>query len=269
MAVIRKMEDAIIECEKSDGGGSLVPWDTAVALYSGSLEGTDGKGTGKLLHELADMRCTNFKTCGSNGGETSGTAKVNLEIFQHFKFGQRNLQAQKCAETRADKERIETLMAIPMIQSTLRYAHIQNNPDTADEKAGAEGATFAAAVLPLVHSCNPKAAEAIHENTNLGATSTSFYHVKNAFQETYMCMGITCEDVGGCYDEASNAYFEGAEPCTHTESSGANAVGVAVGVTIAVVGVLAAALFVARRRRLAVKVPKKNPIFVTPEIPFT
>ena len=219
MTVIRKMEDAIVECKKGSGRPNTMSWDEAVAFYTGSKEGTDGTATGKLLHELADNRCANFDTCGADAHQASGHSKVNHEIFQQFKFGQRSLLAGDCDQVRLSKELIESRMYIPMIQSTLRYAHIQSNPDTANPKAAAEVATFAAAVLPIVHSCNPQAAEVIYENTNLQASSTSFSHVKTAFEEVYNCMGITCEDVGGYYDSAAGEYFEGAAPCTSTTSS--------------------------------------------------
>lgn len=270
MAVIRKMDDAIAECEMGSSRPKTLSWDEAVAFYTGSLEGKDGKSEGVMLHELADERCANFRTCGAEADKASGHSKVNHEIFQQFKFGQRNLMEGECDEARSNKNFIENRMIIPMIQGTLRYAHINSNPSTANEKAAAEGTTFAATILPLVHSCNPSAAAAIHENMNLKA-STSFYHVKNAFQETYECMGITCEDVGGYYDAAAGTYFEGAEPCSGSGKSGSSAVGVSIGIIIAVVAVVGGAVFVARRRRMkeVSAPPKKNPIFVTPEEPFT
>lgn len=268
MAVIRKMEDAVAECERGSSRPKTLSWDEAVAFYTGSKEGTNGQPTGELLHELADSRCANFHTCGSDAHKASGHAKVNYEIFQQFKFGQRNLANGNCAGARENKELIENRMMIPMIQGILRYAHINGDPETKNTKYAAEGTAYAAAVLPLVNSCNPRAAEAINANMNFGA-STSFYHVKNALQETYKCLGITCEDVGGYWDAASAEYFEGAGPCTGTGGSGVNAVAIAVVITIAVVGIVAAAVVIARRRRKAEAPPKKNPIFVTPEEPFT
>lgn len=272
MAVIRKLEDAVSECENGSNRPKTLSWDEAVAFYTGSREGTDGKDTGKLLHELADTRCANFHTCGADAHKASGHAKVNHEIFQHFKLGQRNLLEGNCEQARINKNFIESRMIIPMIQGTLRYAHINGNEATKNEKAAAEGSAFAAAVLPHVHACNPAAAAKIHENMNFGA-STSFPEVKRALEETYGCMQISCEDVGGYYDKAANEYFEGAAPCTGTGSSGggANALGIAVGVTLIAVCVVAGAVFVARKRRMATEKapPKRNPIFVTPEEPFT
>merc|ERR1712151_424079 len=75
MYTIREMEDAIDDCTAGCVDCNMDPvhaWDEGVAFYSGSLEGTDGSGSGKLLHQLADKRCANFKTCGTEGTSTDG-----------------------------------------------------------------------------------------------------------------------------------------------------------------------------------------------------
>ena len=80
MYTIREFEDAIDDCV----AGSLTAnydavhaWDEGVAFYTGSLEGTDGSGSGKMVYALADKRCINFKTCGDSGDALSGTSKVS------------------------------------------------------------------------------------------------------------------------------------------------------------------------------------------------
>ena len=79
MYVVREFEDAIDDCVVgtiSDNYDSVHAWDEGVAFYVGSLEGTDGSGSGKMVYALADKRCANFKTCGAAGDATSGTSKV-------------------------------------------------------------------------------------------------------------------------------------------------------------------------------------------------
>merc|ERR1719247_2326317 len=80
MYVIHEMEDAIADC-KSDcqmcNDDPVHAWDEAVAFYTGTLEGVDGSGSGKLLYNLADYRCANYKTCV--GGTVTGTSQVNTE----------------------------------------------------------------------------------------------------------------------------------------------------------------------------------------------
>eukprot|EP00534_Pseudo-nitzschia_fraudulenta_P019220 CAMPEP_0201269038 /NCGR_PEP_ID=MMETSP0853-20130426/31214_1 /ASSEMBLY_ACC=CAM_ASM_000640 /TAXON_ID=183588 /ORGANISM="Pseudo-nitzschia fraudulenta, Strain WWA7" /LENGTH=72 /DNA_ID=CAMNT_0047574915 /DNA_START=200 /DNA_END=415 /DNA_ORIENTATION=- len=48
---------------------ALNAWDSAVATFAGSLEGTDGGNTedgsyGYALYALADKRCDDYEKCG-------------------------------------------------------------------------------------------------------------------------------------------------------------------------------------------------------------
>jgi len=246
MYVIREMEDALDDCANAcpdcngDGVNAL---DEAVAFYTGSLE--DGSGSGVQMYSLAEKRCINFKTCGANGDSVEGMSKVNLEIFKDFTRMQQQLATNQCVEARKIKERIVNRMFIPLIQGTLRYAWKREN-EVADQKAEAEGATFAAAVLPMVNSCSEGDAATIYSNMRPGSGTPNFQAVKNAFENNYGCLKISSAEVGGLYDAVNNRYYEGAAP----SSSGGVNVGLAVGVSIGVVVALALiGLFIARRRR--------------------
>lgn len=268
MYVIRMMEVALDNCQEGvavENAGDVHDWDEAVAFFTGSLEGASGQGNGKLIYSLIDRRCVDFRTCGVEGNENTGQSLLNHELRRLFKGGQEHLTKGKCAEARQDKEQIENLMAVPLVQSALRMAYMLGTSSKVDEKYMVEGATFAAAVLPIIHECNPRSAEAIYNNLRIGAVSTEHSLVKNAFEENYACMGITCEDVGGYYDQSAADYYAGAGPCSGTggsSESGTNALGVAVGVTIVVIFVVFAALYVARRRKTVNSPPKTNPMFI-------
>lgn len=221
MYVIREMEEALDgckdDCKKTGCNDETVKaWDEAVAFYTGSLEGSDGKGSGRLLYGLADSRCINFKTCGELAKSTQGTSHVNHEIFRDFTLGSRMLGQAKCQEARDYKEKIEKMMTVPLIQGTLRYAYITSTDKNAGEKAEAEGATFAAAVLPIIHACDEDAAADIYKNmkTGQGNDGADFAVVKHAFESVYECIGIRGQDVGGLWNEATGTYFVGAEPMT-------------------------------------------------------
>ena len=108
-------------------------------------------GDGKLLHQLADKRCENFKTCGESGTDLGGTAKVNHELFDLFALGNFQLQSSECSTARGTVKKVISQMYIPMIQGTLRYAYKVDKLQ-GGETEKAEGATFAAAVLPRVHA---------------------------------------------------------------------------------------------------------------------
>jgi hypothetical protein len=113
----------------------------------------------------------------------------------------------------------------------LRYAYITDTEADAGEKSEAEGAVFAAAVLPLVNSCNEEAAETIYNNLKVGQGGTAnFAQVKQAFESVYSCLNIRCEDVGGLYDDSLGQYMEGAAPCSSSNSD--KNVGLIVGLTV-------------------------------------
>jgi len=232
MYVIREMEDALDDCKEgcSTTGCNDDPvqaWDEGVAFYTGSLEGKDGSGEGVMPYALADKRCSNFKTCGDLADSVTGTSHVNIEIFRYFKLGLGKLINGECSAARPDKEKIETLMLVPLIQGTLRYAYIVENKAAPSEKDKAEGATFAAAVLPAVHACNEEDAQEIYDNMKVGAATTDFKAVKNAFERQYGCMKIDGKQVGGLWDDASGKYFEGAGPAGVATTSTLLAVGAA------------------------------------------
>jgi hypothetical protein len=218
MYVILEMEDALDHCVKRCDINTdcfddpVKAWDGAVAFYTGSLELQDGSGTGFLLYDLADKRCANFNTCGDLADSMRGTSHVSIEIFRQFQAGLRNINQGECAAARANKESIEQLMAIPLVQGTLRYAFSRSELGSG-EKAEAEGATFAAAVLPIIHACDEDDAAIIYDNMRVGSGVPNFKAVKEAFERNYACMNIRCGDVGGVYDSANLQYFQGTEPC--------------------------------------------------------
>merc|ERR1712151_1258107 len=94
-------------------------------------------------------------------------------------------------------------------------AYIVGVENDVREKPKAEGAVFAAAVLPMVDFCNADDAKIIYKNMQVGATLLPrFKDVKRAFERNYNCLGITCADVGGLVDKTrGKKYLYGAEPC--------------------------------------------------------
>ncbi|CAJ1948943.1 unnamed protein product [Cylindrotheca closterium] len=245
MYVIREFEDALDDCKKDciDCNDDPVhAWDEGVCFYTGSIEGKDGlTSNGKLLHQLADKRCINFKTCGQNSGELSGTAKVNYDLFQKYELGKQQLESSQCDAARITTAEVTKLMYIPFIQGTLRYAY-KLDALNEGEKSAAEGATFAAAVLPRIHAASPEAAQTIYDNMKVGATSTSFSDVKAAFESVYSDLGITCRDIGGLWNEALDEYYGGMEPCGGAFSAATTSTTSSKAMIVAITG--AAALFV-------------------------
>jgi hypothetical protein len=215
MYLIGKLESALDKCQDeclSCNGDALQDWDEAVALYTGSLEGEDGSGHGFFPYALADKRCANFHTCGKNRNSNEGHSAVNHEIFHLFKSGQFDILSGVCQPARHHKERIVNLMMVPLIQGTLKYAYILERQDAGDNEK-AEGAVFAAAVLPMMNACNKEDTATVWENMALGSGETNFEKVLLAFSNNYKCLGIKCEDIGGLYDAMTGAYYKHAHPC--------------------------------------------------------
>jgi hypothetical protein len=208
------MEDAIMDCQNGClkcNDDPVHAWDEAAAFYTGSLEDFyDSSKPGKLLHELADKRCKDFGTCSDGPGRSA----VNAQIIGQFRKGQYKLNSGKCVEAVPIKRRIVELMSVPLVQGALRYAYKVGKLQ-GGSKEKAEGAAFSAAILPRIAACNPEAAQTISDNMKLGSSSpmsAGFTAIKQAFESSYECLGITCKDVGGIIKEGSN-YFESAEPC--------------------------------------------------------
>jgi len=199
-----------------------------------------------MLYLLADKRCENFKTC--DGGTSSGLSQVNKEIFILFRQGQAKLLAGQCNLVKPIMDQIVQYMTVPLVQGTLRYAFKVANLQGGD-KEKAEGAVFAAAVLPLVHSCDAAAATTISNNMkiNVAAPMTDgFPAVKAAFEKTYSCLGISCEDVGGLL-LTDTTYYDAAGPCGQREPGVSSAHAKTVGSAVTLVFVALCSLVVSHR----------------------
>lgn len=225
MYIIREMEDAVADCTSGCVDCNDDPvhaWDEGVAFYTGSLVGTEvTPKTGKMIWLLADKRCENFGTC-ENGN--TGLSVVNKEIFDLWKQGQAKLLAGECNLVKPIMDSIVQYMTVPLVQGALRYAYRVAELQGGD-KEKAEGAVFAAAVLPLVHSCDAAAATTISDNMKINAAEPmkdGFTAVKTAFESVYSCLGITCAHVGGLLLTDSE-YYSNAEPCGLSSDTGVNA----------------------------------------------
>eukprot|EP00310_Coccolithus_braarudii_P002694 CAMPEP_0183378274 /NCGR_PEP_ID=MMETSP0164_2-20130417/124826_1 /TAXON_ID=221442 /ORGANISM="Coccolithus pelagicus ssp braarudi, Strain PLY182g" /LENGTH=1381 /DNA_ID=CAMNT_0025555825 /DNA_START=15 /DNA_END=4160 /DNA_ORIENTATION=+ len=220
MYAIREFEDAIDDCKLDCidcNYAAAHAWDEGVAFYTGSLEGPSGKSRsgefGKMVYALAEKRAVNFKTAGVLGKEVDGGAFVNHELFQLFAAGQERLIRGECNAVRPIVARIVHYMTIPLIQGTLRYAYKVGKEGDTSTKSKAEGAVFAAAVLPLVHACSPDDARSIYSYMKIQASSTNWAEVQSAMERNYVCLGIACSEVGGIWDQSLSKYYDNAEPC--------------------------------------------------------
>lgn len=209
-------------------------WDQAVSLYVGSLvKGDDGdhgdedheddndssssSSSGHLYYGMADELCRDFATCGPNGDALQGTSAVNHDIIPQFQTGRVLLEKGSCSAAELTYGRIIHLMTVPLIQGALRSAFRLQFSAThkGDPEEQGRAVAFMASILPDLYSCSPQDADIVYGELNLssGKTTPDFFKVKEAFERNYMCMAVTCEDVGGLYDHETDRYYDGASPC--------------------------------------------------------
>ena len=126
---------------------------------------------------------------------------MNVALFELFDYGRDWLQQGRCSSVRPLVDQIVSLMTVPLVQGALRYAYKNSKAgtDMASPKNAAEGATFSAAVLPLVHHCNTDNLKfgLFPDGVNATGSYSDFAAVKAAFEDVYACLGITCAQVGG------------------------------------------------------------------------
>jgi hypothetical protein len=257
MYTIRMMElsldQCVVECGKRCDDLPVHSWGAAAAYYIGSKEGQNGEGEGKLMYDLADQMCLKFKTCEEKRSSESGTSAVNIEILNEFKKGQASVLMRDCEATRRSKDRIATLMAVPLVQSTILMAFQRQNHTAHSDDIGSEekvtGAVMAGSVLPLVHDCRPHDAATIYQNMQVTSDEdVNFIAVKHALERNYKCMGISCELVGGLWE--NGAYGINASPCAGIDDQkGASVAAITLSSVGATIAVVLCIFFVLRRHR--------------------
>jgi len=207
---LHEFEASVAACvpgEKYGNENALHKWDEGVAFYAGSQVGADGTAAdGKFAWALANKRCKNFATCGPESGEKSGIAHVNFEQLKNFNAGKEAILQGDCDAAEEAMTEISTLIYIPLIQGTLRYA-LKVSMGTTEEKGQGEGAAFALGVLPRVYAESPAAAQIIYNAMGVQRNPDFEYsEVKEAFESVYEAMGIDCEQVGGYLNDKGNFY---------------------------------------------------------------
>jgi hypothetical protein len=151
-------------------------------------------GTGNLVYNMVNKECPEWKTCGPLGNSVTGTAKVILDTWKLLREGRDKILAGNCTGTVSTKDEIAKKWYIPLIQGTMSCAY--KLFISRSEKLVANCATFAAAVLPRVYAADPIHASTIYENTKVGALSTDYLAVWEAFKGVYAALGITAADIG-------------------------------------------------------------------------
>ena len=211
--------DGCRKCSDKHCPEVLQGWDQAVAQYTGSmvqpiLDQPHGYDSGILFYGLADELCQEFSTCGINGDDVEGTSAINRNLMQQFQSGRIFLEKNICDMAELTYGQIVHLMAVPLIQGTLRSAYRLQHTHQGDQEEKGRGVAFMASILPDLYSCSTSDADLVYDELNLSSGKIpDFEKIKAAFERNYMCLSVSCDDVGGLVDETGEAYVDGGNPC--------------------------------------------------------
>jgi hypothetical protein len=211
--------DACRKCTDTLCPQVVQAWDQGVAQYTGSLvqpslEQPGEYTSGRLFYGLADELCRDFATCGINGDDVEGSAAVNRNAMHQFRSGRIFLERHACDMAELTYGQIVHLMTVPLIQGTLRSAYRLQHTHKGDPQEKGRGVAFMASILPDLYSCSVSDADLVYDELNLSSDKTpDFEKVKAAFERNYMCLSVSCDDVGGLLDETGEAYVDGGNPC--------------------------------------------------------
>ena len=201
---LAEIEDAVGACKKGDmltGDGGAHQWDEVAAFLIGSLEGGGEGGSGdledgQLLWNLANKRAFQFQTEAKNG-----YSLINVDLEDLLFAGRAEANSFDCGNLERSMDRIQHLILLPVIQSTIRYAIINQGLSSNSTNGDlAEGETMAMAVLPIIAQYDENAASTIRQNMEVQPGQPLVRDgpqaVANAFYQALDEFGYSCALVG-------------------------------------------------------------------------
>jgi hypothetical protein len=215
MQVLAEVADAINSCNqgKTMSSDGFHQWDEVAAFLVGSLEGTSEGGSsdledGQLLWNLANKRAFQFQT-----GNGFGYSLINTDLEDLVFAGRAEIDSLDCKNLERSADRIRHLILLPVIQSSLRYA-ILNEGQTSSSlsESIAQGESFALAVIPIVAQYDKNAANLIEENMVVRSGAQLVPNgpqgVADAFYQALDEFGYSCALVGAA-PQADACLLEG------------------------------------------------------------
>lgn len=216
MNALAELAEAVQACKDGDmnsGDGGAHQWDEVAAFLIGSLEGPKEGGSsdledGQLMWNLANRRAFQFQTRNAEGYSI-----VNNHLEDLLYAGRAEADALDCENLAKSADRIQHLMLIPVIQSTIRYAVINKELDASSGNPDlAKGETFALSVLPIIKRYDENAAALIRENMEVNRGQPLVRDgpqaVADAFYESLQEFGYPCALVGAA-DQADACALAG------------------------------------------------------------
>ena len=198
MAVLERLYGAVDLCR--NGTDAVERWEEGVALFVGSLEGTESGGNGAwdgtMLYSLGKETCDAFGTCEGNGD-----ASINGDILAVLTVGQNLLDIEDCeGALLVIEDDVLSDLPISLVQGMLFYVtEIAGlEPDSGDYEL-VSAYVLANSLLPLVDGRNQTSAETISSFVDLNSTQRVPDQADSVYEAmTFVMTGmdITCDDIG-------------------------------------------------------------------------
>ena len=194
MYVVHHLEIAVEACRENNPTKAVENIDFAAAYYIGSDQTDRTHKTGWLLYSKTQEIGHDIGTLL----ESSGMVRANHEILINlFPEVLKKINVSQCKDSSDYKDlrvlvdMITRQMNVPLMQNLLIYIHLQEFPKVK---------VFATALLPQIAACSHKARSTylkrkLLDQNNFEKSSKSLM-ISN-LQESFSCLGLTCDMVGG------------------------------------------------------------------------
>jgi len=223
MHILSKLNQAVSSCVSRavpridnlpEDEGVIDAWDEVAAFIIGSLEGEEIGGSsdfndGTSLWGLANSRAIEFGRTNEQGYAISNAAIYNLLLA-----GKGKISAQSCANLDRTAFGIAHLLFIPLFQSVVKYAIVnQYEIASSDDADIALGETFANSVIPVLNHYDPVSARTLVDNMvptdefqNLVQSGPQA--VADAFLAVADDFNIECEYIGKSYEVDACRHYQ-------------------------------------------------------------
>mmetsp|Transcript_10966 Transcript_10966/g.20068 ORF Transcript_10966/g.20068 Transcript_10966/m.20068 type:complete len:735 (+) Transcript_10966:126-2330(+) len=202
MYATHELWDGMLDCfavkngfnPEADKTGKINPkqsFDRFIALYVGAGQTLAPDWEGDMLYELAQAGGDLF-----DRNDSEGEATVNSDIRQLMQSIQRTLSVEDYCKTDESIEmlwllsnRIIARMYIPMVQMLI---HSMKQDDQAHKVK-----MYALAVIPQLSQCSPSVHGKLKDYLlDKVYDKLDFDRIVSLLQQSYDCLGFTCEDLG-------------------------------------------------------------------------
>jgi len=173
---------------------SMTSFDEALAYYVGNDQEIGSAETGYSFYSLSEKANLHFSKAGSHTAASHSSVNMNIgalvqEAYKYYSFPDACIkESTTAANLYSVASRFISQSQITLVQMLI---HSMATKDLKRTKM------YATALIPQVIRCKPSAYRALYASL-LEKTydPQEFISIMEELQQTYSCLGITCEDIG-------------------------------------------------------------------------